>query len=191
MFLTQHTASSCVLAWVPLPRIATWEESSLARRSVAAPLPAPVRLAVRTSPSIKAESAPVVASKTVTTAWIRGRLRFGLFPKTETILTASFFCSGRAAGIAKKTASCSGRLMRVRRGILARPEESSRNAVFISSISDFISSAWDISSAPSTLISMSKVRTFWFVVSEDSLPCNIKGFADFFSEKLTVWKISG
>ena len=42
--------------------------ASLARRSVAAPLPAPVRLAVRTSPSIKAESAPVVASKTVTTA---------------------------------------------------------------------------------------------------------------------------
>jgi hypothetical protein len=62
---TAQTASNCVRAWGPEPKMAATAASGRARRSVAAPEAAPVRMAVSEVPSITASGAPFVASRTI------------------------------------------------------------------------------------------------------------------------------
>ncbi len=86
---TAHTPSSCRRPWAPPPITATTAESARARASVATPDAAPVRTAVRTSPSITASALPVVASKTTTRAWVVGSPRLGLSGTTVITLSPS------------------------------------------------------------------------------------------------------
>ena len=68
MFLTHQNTSNGVLAWIPLPKVVASDASIRESRSMAAPFPAPVRMTVRTSPSISAAVAPVSSANTVTHA---------------------------------------------------------------------------------------------------------------------------
>lgn len=92
---TAQTASNWVRAWGPAPKTATTAAPGRARRSVATPDAAPVRMAVSDAPSITARGLPVAASRTTMTAWIRGRPRSALLPKSVTIFVPMRRAPGR------------------------------------------------------------------------------------------------
>jgi hypothetical protein len=74
---TAQAASSWVRPWMPAPKMATTRLSGRANRSTAAPLPAPVRMAVSELPSSRARVFPVEPSNSRTAAWMkanRGRI---------------------------------------------------------------------------------------------------------------------
>ena len=102
---TVQTASSCVRACTPDPSIATRLATDLARRSVAAPEPAPVRMAVRVPPSMSAIGIPVSGSSTSTSAWMVGSFWRTFFGNTETTLSANSPVSDSSAGINRETPS--------------------------------------------------------------------------------------
>ena len=98
---TARIARTWVRAWTPLPNTASSRLSGRARRSVATPQTAPVRIAVRLAPSSRARGVPVAGSVAKTAPWMAGSPRFELPGKTDTTFVVS---SGRspdsqAAGI--------------------------------------------------------------------------------------------